>query len=111
MAGDLDESAEHDLVYLGLVGIIDPPRAEAAVAVGEAHRAGIRTIMITGDHPVTARRIASDLGIVGPDARAITGAELDRLTDEEFRASRPGGVGLRSRRPRAQAAHRRRPAG
>ncbi|MCJ7712166.1 MAG: HAD-IC family P-type ATPase, partial [Chloroflexi bacterium] len=87
LAGDLDESAERDLVYLGLVGIIDPPRKEASVAVGEAHRAGIRTIMITGDHPVTARRIASDLGIVGPDARAITGAELDRLTDEEFRAA------------------------
>jgi calcium-translocating P-type ATPase len=87
LAGDLDESAEYDLVYLGLVGIIDPPRAEAAVAVGEAHRAGIRTIMITGDHPVTARRIAADLGIVGPDAPAITGAELDRLTDEEFRAA------------------------
>ena len=77
LAGDLDESAERDLVYLGVVGIIDPPRAEAAVAVSEAHRAGIRTIMITGDHPVTARRIASDLGIVGPDARAVTGAELD----------------------------------
>ncbi len=87
MTGDLDESAERDLVYLGLVGIIDPPRAEAAVAVSEAHHAGIRTIMITGDHPVTARRIASDLGIVGPDARAVTGAELDRLSDEEFRAT------------------------
>ena len=87
LAGELDESAEHDLVYLGLVGIIDPPRVEASVAVGEAHRAGIRTIMITGDHPVTARRIASDLGIVGPDARAVTGAELDGLSDEEFRAA------------------------
>jgi len=87
LAGDLDESSEHGLVYLGVVGIMDPPRAEAAVAVSEAHRAGIRTIMITGDHPVTARRIASDLGIVGPDARAITGTELDELTEEEFRAA------------------------
>jgi len=87
LAGDLDASAERDLVYLGVVGIIDPPRAEASVAVGEAHRAGIRTIMITGDHPVTARRIASDLGIVGPDARAVTGAELDALSEEEFRAA------------------------
>jgi Ca2+-transporting ATPase len=87
LAGDLDESAEHGLVYLGVVGIMDPPRAEAAAAVGEAHRAGIRTIMITGDHPVTARRIASDLGIVGPDGRAITGPELDELTEEEFRAA------------------------
>jgi magnesium-transporting ATPase (P-type) len=87
MTGDLDESAERDLVYLGVVGIIDPPRAEASVAVSEAHGAGIRTIMITGDHPVTARRIASDLGIVGPDARAVTGAEIDRLDDEAFRAT------------------------
>ncbi len=87
VAGDVDEAAERDLVYLGAVGIIDPPRAEASVAVGEAHRAGIRTIMITGDHPVTARRIASDFGIVGPDARALTGAELDTLSDEEFRAA------------------------
>ena len=87
LAGDLDESSEHGLVYLGVVGIMDPPRAEAAVAVSEAHRAGIRTIMITGDHPVTARRIASDLGIVDPDARAITGTELDELTEEEFRAA------------------------
>ncbi len=84
---DLDESAEHDLVYLGLVGIIDPPRVEAAAAVSEAHRAGIRTVMITGDHPVTAHRIASDLGIVGPGARAMTGAELDELSDEAFRAA------------------------
>jgi Ca2+-transporting ATPase len=87
LAEDLDESAEHGLVYLGVVGIMDPPRAEAAAAVGQAHRAGIRTIMITGDHPVTARRIASDLGIVGPDGRAITGPELDELTEEEFRAT------------------------
>ncbi|HYO42181.1 MAG TPA: cation-translocating P-type ATPase [Candidatus Limnocylindrales bacterium] len=87
VTGDLDESAERDLVYLGLVGIIDPPRAEASVAVNEAHRAGIRTIMIPGDHPVTARRIASDLGIVGLDARAVTGSELDRLSDEAFRAT------------------------
>ena len=87
LAGDLNESSERGLAYLGVVGILDPPRAEAAVAVSEAHRAGIRTIMITGDHPVTASRIASDLGIVGPDARAVTGAELDDLTDEEFRAT------------------------
>ena len=50
---------ERDLVYAGVVGIIDPPRAEAAAAIAEAHRAGIRVIMITGDHPTTASRIAA----------------------------------------------------
>lgn len=75
-----DESAEHDLIWIGLVGIIDPPREEAALAIKEAHRAGIRTIMITGDHPVTASKIAADLGIVSPgDAGALTGADLDAL--------------------------------
>ncbi len=61
----LDESAESELVLLGVVGIIDPPRDEARDAVAEAHRAGIRTVMITGDHPGTAARIAADLGIAG----------------------------------------------
>ncbi|MFV0451667.1 MAG: cation-translocating P-type ATPase, partial [Propioniciclava sp.] len=56
----------------------------AADAVAEAHRAGIRTMVITGDHPLTAQRIASDLGIIEPDARAVTGVELDAMTDEEF---------------------------
>ena len=72
---------EHDLVYVGVVGIIDPPRAEAAAAVSEARRAGIRVIMITGDHPTTARRIAADLGIIEPGSRAVTGVELDDLGD------------------------------
>ena len=70
---------ERELIFVGSVGIIDPPRPEAAVAVREAHRAGIRVIMITGDHPRTAARIAADLGIVEPGARALTGAELDEL--------------------------------
>jgi P-type Ca2+ transporter type 2C len=73
---------EQGLEYLGTVGIIDPPRAEVAVAIREAHGAGIRVIMITGDHPRTALRIASDLGIVGKrgaPARALTGTELDAL--------------------------------
>ncbi|MBZ2195049.1 cation-translocating P-type ATPase [Occultella gossypii] len=81
----LDESDERDLIYLGVVGIIDPPRPEAAVAVREAQRAGIRTIMITGDHPSTAARIAADLGIVESGARAVTGAELDELDGEGLR--------------------------
>ena len=73
------EEHESDLVYLGVVGIIDPPRPEVATAVAEARRAGIRIMMITGDHPVTATRIASDLGIVEPGARAVTGTKLDGL--------------------------------
>ncbi|MFN8190485.1 MAG: cation-translocating P-type ATPase [Nocardioidaceae bacterium] len=80
----IDESQERDLVFLGLVGLIDPPRDEVPPAVAEAQRAGIRVIMITGDHPATALRIATDLGIVGPDARVLTGAQLDALTDEEL---------------------------
>lgn len=82
---EVDESLEHDLVYAGVVGIIDPPRTEAADAIAEAHRAGLRVIMITGDHPATAARIAADLGIIEPSARAVTGAELDTLNDHELR--------------------------
>ena len=78
------ESLEHDLVFVGTVGIIDPPREEAAIAIREAHRAGIRVIMITGDHPRTAVRIATDLGIVAAGASALTGTELDKLDDTAF---------------------------
>jgi Ca2+-transporting ATPase len=67
------------------VGIIDPPRPEAAAAIAEARRAGIRVVMITGDHPRTAARIASDLGIVPPGATALTGRDLDRLDAAAFR--------------------------
>ncbi|HEX5771510.1 MAG TPA: cation-translocating P-type ATPase [Nocardioidaceae bacterium] len=81
----VDESLEHDLVFVGMVGIIDPPRQEAADAIAEAHRAGVRVLMITGDHPRTAARIADDLGIVREPV-AITGVELDALDDEQFRA-------------------------
>ncbi|GAA4890650.1 cation-translocating P-type ATPase [Tessaracoccus lubricantis] len=81
-----DESAEHDLVWVGVVGIIDPPRDEAATAIAEAHGAGIKTVMITGDHPVTAARIARDLGIIedGSSQRAVTGRDLDALSDGEL---------------------------
>ncbi|WP_340121643.1 cation-translocating P-type ATPase [Methylobacter svalbardensis] len=78
------ESLERDLVFVGTVGIIDPPREEAVVAIREAHRAGIRVIMITGDHPRTAARIAADLGIVEADVPALTGFELDALDDAGF---------------------------
>jgi Ca2+-transporting ATPase len=79
------EALERDLVFVGTVGIIDPPREEAAVAIREARRAGIRVIMITGDHPRTAARIAADLGIVEAGAPALTGAELDALDDQGFK--------------------------
>ncbi|CAN5404678.1 cation-translocating P-type ATPase [soil metagenome] len=84
---EFTESVENDLIYAGVVGIIDPPRAEAAAAIAEAHRAGIRIIMITGDHPATAARIAADLGIIESGGRAVTGAELDALGDEALRAT------------------------
>jgi P-type Ca2+ transporter type 2C len=78
---------EDRLVFAGTVGIIDPPREEAAVAIGEAQRAGIRVIMITGDHPRTAARIAADLGIVGEGSTALTGLEIDALDDTAFAAA------------------------
>ena len=84
-ADEVDEAIEHDLVYVGVVGIIDPPRPEVAQAITEAHRAGIRVIMITGDHPTTAARIAADLGIIDAGGRAVTGAELDTLDDVSLR--------------------------
>ncbi len=80
-----DSTLEHELVHAGVVGIIDPPRPEAADAVAEARKAGVRTVMITGDHPRTAARIATSLGITGPGALARTGLELDRLDEEELR--------------------------
>ena len=72
---------EQQLIFVGTVGIIDPPRAEAAPAIREAHRAGIRIIMITGDHPRTAARIAADLGIIQAGGTALTGADIDALDD------------------------------
>ena len=75
---------ERDLIFVGTVGMIDPPREEAAQAIAEARRAGIRIIMITGDHPRTAARIAADLGIVEAGATALTGIELDALDDAGF---------------------------
>jgi P-type Ca2+ transporter type 2C len=82
-----DESVERDLVYLGMVGIIDPPRPEARAAIAEARAAGVRVLMITGDHPRTAVRIAGDLGIVDENAAAMTGAQIEALDDEALRAA------------------------
>ncbi|MET1017681.1 MAG: cation-translocating P-type ATPase, partial [Leifsonia flava] len=82
---DQVDSLEHDLVFAGTAGIIDPPRVEVAAAIAEAQRAGIRIIMITGDHPMTAARIATDLGIIAPGDRAVTGADIDGLDDDALR--------------------------
>jgi Ca2+-transporting ATPase len=78
---------EKDLIFLGTVGIMDPARPEVAPAVREAARAGIRVLMITGDHPSTARRIAQDLGIGGHDDVPLTGTEIDRLDPADLRAA------------------------
>ena len=80
------DALEHDLIFCGLSGMIDPERPEVAPAIAEAHAAGIRTIMITGDHIDTAVAIAKNLGIVEDRSQAITGAELDKLSDEELDA-------------------------
>ncbi len=77
-----DESVERELVYLGLVGIIDPPRPEARVAIADAHDAGVRVLMITGDHPHTAARIATDLGMAAAGSRVVTGGELEAMDDD-----------------------------
>ncbi len=103
--------AERELVYLGMVGMIDPPRPEARNAIAEAAHAGVRTIMITGDHPRTGGRIAADLGIVAPGAPTLTGSELDRLDDEALTRCGARGLDLRPGGARAQAANRRCPAG
>ncbi len=79
-ADEVDERVEQGLVFSGLIGMIDPPRAEAREAVIRAKTAGIRPIMITGDHPVTAAVIAAQLGIV-ENGRAVSGAELEKLPD------------------------------
>ncbi len=78
------ENLECDLIFAGLVGMIDPPRPEARDAVAVCRQAGIRPVMITGDHVVTAGAIAKDLGILVEGDRAITGAELDAMTEEEL---------------------------
>lgn len=79
------EALEHDLVFCGLSGMIDPVRPEVTAAITEAKEAGIRAVMITGDHIDTAVAIARDLGIVEDASQAITGAELDKISDEEFK--------------------------
>jgi len=76
------DGVERDLVFVGLAGMIDPPRDEAKAAVDRCRSAGIRPVMITGDHPATAVAVGRELGLAGPASRAVTGAEIDGLDDE-----------------------------
>ncbi|MBC7253748.1 MAG: cation-translocating P-type ATPase [Actinobacteria bacterium] len=78
------EGLERSLVFLGMVGMMDPPRPEVFEALDKCRRAGIRVVMITGDHAATARSIASELGILTPGKEMITGVELARLSEEEL---------------------------
>ena len=79
------EYLERDLVFLGLTGMIDPIRPEVKAAIAKCRGAGIRAVMITGDHRDTAVAIAKELGIITDESQAVTGAELDRLSDEQLR--------------------------
>ena len=78
------KNIESDLIYVGMVGMIDPPREEAKVAVEKCKTAGIKTVMITGDHKITATAIAKSLGILENESEAITGAELEEMSDEDL---------------------------
>ena len=78
------EEMEKNLIYVGMYGMIDPPREEAKLAVDKCKTAGIKTVMITGDHKITATAIAKRLGILENENEAITGAELDKISDEDL---------------------------
>lgn len=83
-AGDLSPETEHGFTFIGLVSEMDPPREESIEAVARAKKAGIRTVMITGDHKVTAVAIAKKIGIFSDGDIAVTGLELDKMSDEEL---------------------------
>lgn len=78
------KNIESNLVFIGMVGMIDPPREEAKIAVEKCKTAGIKTVMITGDHKITATAIAKKLGILEKEEEAITGLELEKMSDEEL---------------------------
>ena len=81
---NLSLASEDNYIFLGLISMIDPPREESAAAVADAKRAGIRPIMITGDHKITATAIARQIGIFEDGDMAVTGPELDAMSDEEL---------------------------
>ena len=78
------QNIENDLIYVGMVGMIDPPRQEAKLAVEKCKTAGIKTVMITGDHKITATAIAKQLGILENEDEAITGADLEKMSQEDL---------------------------
>ena len=78
------KNIEHDLIYVGMVGMIDPPRIEVKAAVDKCKTAGIKTVMITGDHKTTAMAIAKNLGILENDSEAVLGADVDKMSQEEL---------------------------
>ena len=77
------EDCEHDMVFVGLVGMIDPPRSEARAAIQQCEQAGIKPVMITGDHPITAEAVARELGLLNK-GRVITGSELEAMSETNF---------------------------
>jgi len=82
-SGATIDNAEHEMTFLGLVGMIDPPRPEAKAAIQTCEQAGIKVVMITGDHPLTAQAVARELGLL-KSGRVITGAELEAMSEAEF---------------------------
>jgi len=80
----LTADAERDLIFVGMVGMIDPPREEARIAVEQCKRAGIKPVMITGDHKITASAIAQSLGIMAADDKVLTGSDVESMSDEEL---------------------------
>ena len=78
------ENAEQEMTFLGLVGMIDAPRPEAKAAIQTCREAGIKPVMITGDHPVTAQAVARELGLLTSSERVVTGSELDRMSDADL---------------------------
>lgn len=81
----ISANAERDLIFVGMVGMIDPPREEARVAVEQCKRAGIKPVMITGDHKITASAIAQSLGIMTATDKVLTGSDVESMSDEELR--------------------------
>jgi P-type Ca2+ transporter type 2C len=94
------ENAEEDMTFLGLLGMMDPPRPEAFAAVRACREAGIKVVMISGDHPLTARAVARELAVLG-DGRVVTGAELEAMSEKELR-SRVEGIEVYARMLPAQ---------
>ena len=104
LPGEVTPEIERKLTLLGLIGILDPARPEARAAVKTAREAGIRPIMITGDHALTAQAIAQDLGIITAGARAVTGAEIEAMSEAQLDRSAQNAQRLRARFAGTQAA-------